>query len=80
MPNYAESNDGMLLDAVREDSPAAKAGLKAGDKIVRLAGREIKNVYDYTYALGEMKPDEEYEVEVVRGSERLKLKLTPARR
>lgn len=80
VPNYAESNDGMLLDAVREDSPAAKAGLKAGDKIVRLAGREIRNVYDYTYALGEMKPDEEYEVEVVRGSERLKLKLTPARR
>lgn len=80
VPNYADSNDGMLLDAVREDSPAAKAGLKAGDKIVRLAGREIKNVYDYTYALGEMKPDQEYEVEAVRAGERLKLKLTPARR
>jgi aminopeptidase YwaD len=80
VPNYAESNDGMLLDAVRDDSPAAKAGLKAGDKIVKLAGREIKNVYDYTYALGEMKPDQEYEVEVMRGAERLKLKLTPQAR
>ena len=77
VPNYAESNDGMLLDAVREDSPASKAGLKAGDKIVKLAGREIKSVYDYTYALGEMKPDQEYEVEVARGGERLKMKLTP---
>ncbi len=76
VPSYAESNDGMLLDAVRDDSPAAKAGVKARDKIVRLAGREIKNVYDYTYALGEMKPDQEYEVEVMRGGERLKLKLT----
>ena len=80
VPSYAESNDGMLLDAVRDDSPAAKAGLKAGDKIVKLAGREIKNVYDYTYSLGEMKPDQEYEVEVTRGGERLKLKLTPIRR
>jgi aminopeptidase YwaD len=80
VPNYAESNDGMLLDAVREESPAAKAGLKAGDKIVRLAEREIKNVYDYTYALGEMKPDQEIEVEILRGGERLKLKLTPTRR
>ncbi len=80
VPNYAESNDGMLLDAVRDDSPAAKAGLKAGDKIVKLAGREIKNVYDYTYALGEMKPDQEYEVEVTRGGERLKMKLTPQAR
>ena len=77
VPNYAESNDGMLLDAVREHSPASKAGLKAGDKIVKLAGRDIKSVYDYTYALGEMKPDQEYEVEVARGGERLKMKLTP---
>ncbi|HEX5082349.1 MAG TPA: M20/M25/M40 family metallo-hydrolase [Blastocatellia bacterium] len=80
IPNYAESNDGMLLDGVRDDSPAAKAGLKAGDKIVKLAGRDIKNVYDYTYALGEMKPDQEYEVEVMRGAERVKLKLTPTAR
>ena len=80
VPNYAESNDGMLLDAVRDDSPAAKAGLKAGDKIVKLAGREIKSVYDYTYALGEMKADQEYEVEVARGGERLKMKLTPLAR
>jgi len=54
--------------------------LKAADKIVKLAGREIKNVYDYTCALGEMKPDQEIEVEIVRNGERLKLKLTPQAR
>jgi Peptidase family M28/PDZ domain len=80
IPNYSDSNDGLLLDGVREDSPAAKAGLRAGDKIVMLAGRDVRNVYDYTYALGEMKAGEEYEVEIMRGSERLKLKLTPAAR
>jgi S1-C subfamily serine protease len=68
------------LDGVRDDSPAAMAGLKAGDRIVKLAGREIRNVYDYTYALGEMKAGQEYEVEIIRGGERLKLKLTPATR
>lgn len=80
IPNYADSSDGLLLDGVREDSPAAKAGLKAGDKIVKLAGRDVRNVYDYTAALGEMKAGQEYEVEVVRGSERIKLKITPAAR
>jgi len=80
IPNYAEGGDGMKLDGVREDSPAAQAGLKAGDVIVRLAGRDVRNVYDYTYALGEMRAGVEYEVEVVRGGERLKLKLTPAAR
>jgi hypothetical protein len=77
IPNYAETNDGLLLDGVRDDSPAAKAGLKAGDKIVKIAGRDVKNVYDYTYALGEMKAGQEYEIEVMRGSERVKLKITP---
>jgi aminopeptidase YwaD len=80
IPNYAEGGDGLKLDGVREDSPAARAGLKAGDLIVRLAGREVRNVYDYTYALGEMRAGVEYEVEVVRAGERLKLKLTPAAR
>jgi hypothetical protein len=80
IPNYAESNDGLRLDGVREDSPAAKAGLKAGDRIVKMGGHEVKNVYDYTYALGEMKAGQEYEVEIVRGSERLTLRITPAAR
>jgi Peptidase family M28/PDZ domain len=80
IPNYADSNDGLKLDGVRDDSPAAKAGLKAGDKIVRIGTRDVKNVYDYTYALGEMKAGQEYEIEVIRGSERLKLKITPEAR
>ena len=80
IPNYADSNDGLLLDGVRDDSPAAKAGIKAGDKIVKLAGRDVKNVYDYTYALGEMKAGEEYEVELTRAGQRITLKIKPEAR
>lgn len=80
IPNYSDSNDGLLLDGVRDDSPASKAGLKAGDRIVKIGTREIKNVYDYTYALGEMKAGEEYVVEVMRGSEKLTLKIRPEAR
>jgi len=80
IPNYADSNDGLLLDGVRDDSPAAKAGLKAGDKIVKMAGRDVKNVYDYTYALGEMKAGEDYEVELMRGGQRMTLKIRPEKR
>jgi aminopeptidase YwaD len=80
IPNYAESNDGLLIDGVRDDSPAAQAGLKAGDRIVKIGTREIKNVYDYTYALGEMKGGEEYAIEVLRGKDRLSLKIKPIQR
>jgi hypothetical protein len=80
VPSYGESTDGLKLDAVREGSPAAAAGLKAGDKIVKLAGRDIRNVYDYTQALSEMKAGQEYGVELLRGDQRLTLKITPAER
>ena len=78
IPSYAESSDGLKLDGVREGSPAEKAGLKAGDKVVKLAGRDVRNVYDYTQALSEMKAGQEYEVVVVRDGQRLTLKITPA--
>jgi hypothetical protein len=79
IPSYSEAaNDGLVLDGVRDDSPAAKGGLKAGDKIVKLAGKDVRNIQDYMTLLNEMKAGEEYEVGVVRGSERLTLKVIPA--
>jgi Zn-dependent M28 family amino/carboxypeptidase len=80
IPNYADTTDGLLLDGVRDDSPAAKAGLKAGDRIVKIGNRDVKNVYDYTYALGEMKAGQEYVFELIRGGEKLTLKVTPEAR
>lgn len=80
IPGYAESNDGMTIDGVREDSPAAKSGLKAGDKIIRLAGKEVRNVSDYTVILGELKAAVEYEIVVVRGTEKIAAKIIPVPR
>ncbi|MCA1638143.1 MAG: M28 family peptidase [Acidobacteria bacterium] len=80
IPSYSESNNGLILDGVRENSPAAKVGLKAGDKITKLAGKEIRNVSDYTFVLGEMKADVEYGIEILRGAEKLMLKIVPAAR
>ncbi|MGD9564158.1 MAG: M28 family peptidase [Pyrinomonadaceae bacterium] len=78
IPSYAETNDGLGLDGVRDDSPADKAGLKAGDKIIKLAGKEVRNISDYMFALSTMKANEEYEVVVKRGTETVTLKIVPA--
>lgn len=40
-PRYFFANE-PIIDKVTEDSPAAAAGLKTGDKVVRLDGKEIK--------------------------------------
>lgn len=78
VPNYADSTDGLLLDGVRDGSPAAKAGLKPGDKVIKLAGKDVRNAMDYTYVLGSMKAGEEYEIVIKRGDETLTLKIIPA--
>lgn len=80
IPNYGESTNGLLIDGVRDGSPAAKAGLKAGDRIVKINDGDIRNIYDYTYALSEMKAGQEYVFEVVRGGERFKLRVAPEAR
>lgn len=80
IPGYADGNDGMLVEGVRDATPAAKSGIKAGDKIIKLAGKDIRNIQDYTAVLGELKADVEYEIVVMRGTEKLTLKIIPAAR
>jgi aminopeptidase YwaD len=80
VPNYSDQNDGLKLDGVRAGSPAERAGLKAGDVVTRLGKLPIKNVYDYTYALGEIKAGEEIEVVLMRDGREVRLKITPEKR
>ena len=70
--------EGVQLNGVREGSPAEKAGLKAGDIIIKFGDRVIKNVYDYTYALQDHKPGDMVQVIVKRGDQTLKLNVTLA--
>ncbi|MFL6213854.1 MAG: M28 family peptidase [Blastocatellia bacterium] len=80
IPNYADQSDGMKLDGVRPGSPAERAGLKAGDLITRLGKTPVKNVYDYTYALGELRAGEEVEIAIRRDGREMTLKITPEKR
>ncbi|HEU4389140.1 MAG TPA: M28 family peptidase [Blastocatellia bacterium] len=80
VPNYSDQADGLKLDGVRAGSPAEKAGLRAGDVIIKIAGMAVKNVYDYTYALGEMRAGEEVAVVVRRDGGEVTLKLIPEKR
>lgn len=75
VPDYAAMVEGVQLNGVREGSPAEKAGLKAGDIIVKFGDRIIKNVYDYTYALQDVKPGDMVQVVVMRGDKALKLNV-----
>lgn len=81
VPDYAETEvKGLVLNGVTSGAPADKAGLKAGDIIVELAGRTVENIYDYTYAIQALKIGEEVNVVVERDGEQVELPITPASR
>jgi membrane-associated protease RseP (regulator of RpoE activity) len=77
MAEYFEVEGGALITEVIADSPAASAGLKAGDVVVRAAGQEVGSPAALHKALTGSESGEEIEVKVVRkGKEKtLKVKL-----
>lgn len=67
---------GALVNNVRENSPAAKAGLKAGDIIVEVEGKEIKGDVDLIRAIGQKK-EGSVTLTIVRGGNRQTISVTP---
>lgn len=78
LPDYAYQGKGLRLTGVRPDSPAARAGLGAGDVIVKVDKHVITNIHDYMFALGELEPGREATVEVEREGKGVSLKVVPA--
>ncbi len=66
IPDFGEVENGVKFSDVRPGSPAAKAGLKAGDILVQFGDKAIKNLYDFTDALRRSKVGEVVEVKVLR--------------
>jgi Tol biopolymer transport system component len=79
IPDYTGSPDdrpGMLLSGVRAGGPADEAGLQRGDRIVELAEREVRDIYDLMYVLRVVRPGEESSVIFERNGERLERSVT----
>jgi hypothetical protein len=67
VPDFGEvEGGGLRLSGVRAGSPADAAGLQAGDVVIEFAGKEVLNIYDYTYALREHAPGDTVVIKVRR--------------
>ncbi len=81
IPDYAQGDiKGVKLSGVSPIGPAAKAGVKGGDIIIKLGGKDVLNIYDYTSILGELKIGKETDITVQREGKELKMKITPGSR
>jgi hypothetical protein len=80
IPDFGETTKGVKFADVREGSPAAVAGLRAGDILIEFDGKPIQNLYDFTYALRSKKPDDKVMVKVLRGDAPVEAQVVLGRR
>ncbi len=78
MPDYGAEVAGMRIADVSAGGPAARAGLQAGDVVVRFGSTPVKSVRDYMVGLEQARPGEEIEVEYLRGAELRTTKVLPS--
>ncbi|MFI4917906.1 MAG: M28 family peptidase [Phycisphaerales bacterium JB060] len=68
--------DGVVLAEVSEDSPAANAGLRAGDRLVRWDGQKLIDADAWGQLLARHSADDTVNIGVKRGEEEITLSLT----
>lgn len=67
---------GVMINNVRSDSPAAKAGLKAGDIVIEIDGKAVKNNLDLIKAIN-AKKEGDVQITIMRDRNRQTISVTP---
>ena len=80
MPDFAFPGPGVKVAAVTPGSPADKAGVKEGDVLLRLDGREIANLQAYSAMLRELSPGQSVKLVLGRGGAEVEVALTVVER
>ena len=66
----AEDGSGAYVGSVRPESPAARAGVQAGDVVEELSGAPVRNAADLERIASQRRPGKPTSITVRRGGER----------
>ena len=80
VPADVMSAEGVQIREVTPDSPAARAGLKEGDVVVKVGGKTVADVPEFLRAVGSRKPGEVLALDVQRGGKDMTVKATLGQR
>ncbi len=69
IPAYGSQVEGVLVEGVSPTSVAETYGIMAGDIIVSIGGKPIKNLYEYMDVMSKYKPGDKTVVTVKRGNQ-----------
>jgi S1-C subfamily serine protease len=71
-----DAGAGIVVQEVTPDSPAAKSGLKSGDRVVKLGSDEVRDVGKFLQTVGTKKPGEKLTLGVMRDGKEQNLTVT----
>ena len=60
---------GAIVDEVKPDSPAAKAGLESGDVVIAVNGTSVKNARELTRTIGASAPNSTVKLDILRNGQ-----------
>ena len=69
------NNETLIISAMEENSPAAKAGLKVGDKILSLGYVSLKNPRLFSYEISKLAPNTKIPATIVRDNQTIETKI-----
>lgn len=74
---FTKDSDGLQVTEVKEDGPAARAGVKEGDVILRIDQADLKDAdtSELVRLVGGMRPGTVIAVDIRRGKDALTLKI-----
>jgi Do/DeqQ family serine protease len=84
-PELAETfglkqTEGVIVTGVLQNGPAANAGLRPGDLLLKVSGQPVKNVGELLTQVAALTPGKSAKLEVVRRNQNLSLDVTPSQR
>jgi serine protease Do len=76
---HADTTKGALVAQVNKSSPADKAGIKPGDVIVRVGGKDVANTADLRKRVSAITPGQRTDIELTRNGKRQTLAVEVAK-
>jgi PDZ domain len=76
-PRFGEDDHGVFVEVVKPDRPAAKAGLKEGDRIVEIAGNPVHSKANYISLMSAQKKGQTISIGILRGGKAIILDVVP---
>lgn len=75
-----KARKGVLITGVLQNGPAAQAGIRPGDVVLQVGGKDVANVSELLTTVASLKPGSETRFKLQRHDDNMDVTVTPGKR